>query len=121
MKGARRRIDVSLEELDRVLDGARPITANSKAALHALAAMLVRDAIVARLLAYRHRGLCRGPFCKLANGSGPLRIRLRRAYSDRKRRGPIQDKLPFLGRRLSNQKNSSIFRPQNVAYLNSGY
>ena len=48
MKAARRRIDVNLEELDRVLDGARqaPLSEDDhdklKDALHALAAMLVR-------------------------------------------------------------------------------
>jgi len=48
MKKARRRIDVNLEELDRVLDGAReaPLSESDhgklKDALHALAAMLVR-------------------------------------------------------------------------------
>ena len=49
MKTARRRIDVNLEELDRVLDGAReaPLSESDhdklKDALHALAAMLVRS------------------------------------------------------------------------------
>src|ERR1019366_5644506 len=48
MKAARRRIEVNLEELDRVLDGARqaPLSESDhgklKEALHALAAMLVR-------------------------------------------------------------------------------
>jgi hypothetical protein len=48
MKDARRRIDVNLEELDRVLDGARqaPLSESDhgklKEVLHALAAMLVR-------------------------------------------------------------------------------
>ena len=48
MKSARRRIDVNLEELDQVLDGARqaplsePDYDKLKGALHALAAMLVR-------------------------------------------------------------------------------
>src|SRR5713101_7850517 len=48
MKPARRRIDVNLDELDRVLDGARqePLSETDydklKSALHALAAMLVR-------------------------------------------------------------------------------
>jgi transposase len=48
MKIARRRVDVNLEELDRVLDGARqaPLSEDDyeklKEALHALAAMLVR-------------------------------------------------------------------------------
>jgi len=48
MKPARRRIDVNLEELDRVLDGARQAPLSEadhdklKSALHALAAMLVR-------------------------------------------------------------------------------
>ena len=48
MKAARRRIDVNLEELDRVLDGARqaPLSESDhgklKDALHALAAMLVQ-------------------------------------------------------------------------------
>jgi transposase len=48
MKEARRRIDVNLEELDRVLDGARqaPLSESDhgklKEVLHALAAMLVR-------------------------------------------------------------------------------
>ena len=48
MKKARRRIDVNLEELDRVLDGAReaPLSDSDhdklKHALHALAAMLVQ-------------------------------------------------------------------------------
>jgi hypothetical protein len=48
MKKARRRIDVNLEELDRVLDGARqaPLSESDhgklKEALHALAAMLVQ-------------------------------------------------------------------------------
>jgi transposase len=48
MKKARRRIDVNLDELDRVLDGAReaPLSESDhgklKDALHALAAMLVR-------------------------------------------------------------------------------
>ncbi len=48
MKKARRRIDVNLDELDRVLDGARqaPLSQDDyeklKEALHALAAMLVR-------------------------------------------------------------------------------
>ena len=48
MKTARRRIDVNLEELDRVLDGARQAPLSEadhgklKDALHALAAMLVR-------------------------------------------------------------------------------
>ena len=48
MKKARRRIDVNLEELDRVLDGAREAPLSEadhdklKDALHALAAMLVR-------------------------------------------------------------------------------
>jgi len=48
MKAARRRLDVNLEELDRVLDGARqaPLSEDDyeklKDALHALAAMLVR-------------------------------------------------------------------------------
>jgi hypothetical protein len=48
MKTARRRIDVNLDELDRVLDGARqaPLSEDDhdklKDALHALAAMLVR-------------------------------------------------------------------------------
>jgi transposase len=49
MKRARRRIDVNLEELDRVLDGARQAPLSDadhdklKDALHALAAMLVRS------------------------------------------------------------------------------
>jgi hypothetical protein len=48
MKKARRRIDVNLEELDRVLDGAREASLSEadhdklKDALHALAALLVR-------------------------------------------------------------------------------
>lgn len=48
MKKARRRIDVNLEELDRVLDGAREAPLSEadhdklKDALHALAEMLVR-------------------------------------------------------------------------------
>jgi hypothetical protein len=48
MKASRRRIDVNLEELDRVLDGAREAPLSEadhdklKDALHALAAMLVR-------------------------------------------------------------------------------
>ena len=48
MKPARRRVDVNLDELDRVLDGARqePLSEADydklKGALHALAAMLVR-------------------------------------------------------------------------------
>ncbi len=48
MKTARRRVDVNLDELDRVLDGARqaPLSEDDyeklKEALHALAAMLVR-------------------------------------------------------------------------------
>src|SRR6202522_4530298 len=48
MKRARRRVDVNLDELDRVLDGARqaPLSEDDyeklKEALHALAAMLVR-------------------------------------------------------------------------------
>ena len=48
MKTARRRVDVNLDELDRVLDGARqaPLSEEDyeklKEALHALAAMLVR-------------------------------------------------------------------------------
>jgi hypothetical protein len=48
MKKARRRIDVNLEELDRVLDGAReaPLSESDhgklKDTLHALAALLVR-------------------------------------------------------------------------------
>jgi transposase len=48
MKSARRRVDVNLDELDRVLDGARqaPLSEDDyeklKEALHALAAMLVR-------------------------------------------------------------------------------
>ena len=48
MKKARCRIDVNLEELDRVLDGAREAPLSEadhdklKDALHALAAMLVR-------------------------------------------------------------------------------
>ena len=48
MKAARRRIDVNLEELDRVLDGARQAPLSEadhdklKDTLHALAAMLVR-------------------------------------------------------------------------------
>jgi transposase len=48
MKSARRRVDVNLDELDRVLDGARqePLSEADydkvKGALHALAAMLVR-------------------------------------------------------------------------------
>src|SRR3954452_18973817 len=48
MKKARRRIDVNLEELDRVLDGAReaPLSESDhgklKDALHALAEMLVQ-------------------------------------------------------------------------------
>jgi transposase len=48
VKEARRRIDVNLEELDRVLDGARQTPLNDadhnklKDALHALAALLVR-------------------------------------------------------------------------------
>jgi len=48
MKAASRRIDVNLDELDRVLDGARPAPLSEddyeklKEALHALAAMLVR-------------------------------------------------------------------------------
>jgi transposase len=48
MKPARRRVDVNLDELDRVLDGARqePLSETDyeklKGALHALAAMLVR-------------------------------------------------------------------------------
>ena len=48
MKTSRRRIDVSLDELDRVLEGARqaPLSQDEyeklKEALHALAAMLVR-------------------------------------------------------------------------------
>jgi hypothetical protein len=47
MKTARRRVDVNLDELDRVLDGARqaPLSEDDyeklKEALHALAAMLV--------------------------------------------------------------------------------
>ena len=49
MKKARRRIDVNLEELDRVLDGAREAPLSEadhdklKDTLHALAAMLVRQ------------------------------------------------------------------------------
>src|SRR5665213_1615016 len=49
MKKARRRIDVNLEELDRVLDGARQAPLSEadhgklKDTLHALAAMLVRS------------------------------------------------------------------------------
>ena len=49
MKKARRRIDVNLKELDRVLDGAREAPLSEadhdklKEALHALAAMLVRS------------------------------------------------------------------------------
>lgn len=49
MKTARRRVDVNLDELDRVLDGARqaPLSEDDyeklKEALHALAAMLVRS------------------------------------------------------------------------------
>jgi transposase len=49
MKKARRRIDVNLEELDRVLDGAREAPLSEadhdklKDTLHALAAMLVRS------------------------------------------------------------------------------
>src|ERR1035438_2724815 len=49
MKKARRRIDVNLEELDRVLDGAREAPLSEadhdklKDALHALAALLVRS------------------------------------------------------------------------------
>ena len=48
MKPARRRVDVNLDELDRVLDGARQAPLSEadyeklKEALHALAAMLVR-------------------------------------------------------------------------------
>ena len=48
MKTARRRVDVNLDELDRVLDGARqaPLSEDDyeklKEALHALAAMLVQ-------------------------------------------------------------------------------
>jgi transposase len=44
MKTARHRVDVNLDELDRVLDGARqePLSDKVKGALHALAAMLVR-------------------------------------------------------------------------------
>ena len=48
MKSARRRVDVNLDELDRVLDGARQAPLSEadydklKEALHALAAMLVR-------------------------------------------------------------------------------
>jgi transposase len=48
MKPARQRVDVNLEELDRVLDGARQVPLSDtdydklKGALHALAAMLVR-------------------------------------------------------------------------------
>jgi transposase len=48
MKPARRRVDVNIEELDRVLDGAREAPLSEadcekvKTALHALAAMLVR-------------------------------------------------------------------------------
>ena len=48
MKPARQRIDVNLDELDRVLEGARQAPLNEadyeklKGALHALAAMLVR-------------------------------------------------------------------------------
>src|SRR5262249_39433381 len=49
MKRARRRIDVNLEELDRVLDGAREAPLNEadydklKDALHAMAALLARS------------------------------------------------------------------------------
>jgi len=49
MKSARRRLDVNLEDLDRVLDGARqaPLSAADhdklKDALHAMAAMLARS------------------------------------------------------------------------------
>ena len=49
MKRARRRIDVNLEELDRVLDGARQAPLSDadhdklKDTLHALAAMLMRS------------------------------------------------------------------------------
>ena len=48
MKAARRRLDVNLEELDQVLDGAReaPLSETDhgklKDALHAMAAMLVK-------------------------------------------------------------------------------
>ena len=48
MRTAKRRVDVNLDELDRVLDGARqaPLSEDDyeklKEALHALAAMLVR-------------------------------------------------------------------------------
>ena len=48
MTPTRRRVDVNLEELDRVLDGAREVPLSEadcekvKTALHALAAMLVR-------------------------------------------------------------------------------
>ena len=48
MKSGRRRIDVNLDELDQVLDGARQAPLSEadydklKGALHALAAMLVR-------------------------------------------------------------------------------
>src|ERR1039458_5365672 len=51
MKKSRRRIDVNLEELDRVLDGAREAPLSEadhdklKDTLHALAAMLVRPRI----------------------------------------------------------------------------
>ena len=49
MKTAKRRIDVNLEELDRVLDGARQAPLSEadhdklKGALHALVAMLARS------------------------------------------------------------------------------
>ena len=49
MKNARRRIDVNLEELDRVLDGAREAPLSEadhdklKDTLHAMAALLVRS------------------------------------------------------------------------------
>ena len=71
MKRARRRVDVNLDELDRVLDGARqaPLSEDDyeklKEALHALAAMLVRprntvergSAPILELRDHRRRGL----------------------------------------------------------------
>ena len=65
-KSARRRIDVNLDELDRVLDGARQAPLSEadyekvKDALHAMAAMLVRPRNTEKISAVLEQGEASG-------------------------------------------------------------
>jgi transposase len=73
MKRARRRIDVNLEELDRVLDGAREAPLNEadydklKDALHAMAALLARSANTEKTSAVVGDAAC----AEAGEGGGP--------------------------------------------------